>query len=109
MTTTYFIDGTTPIVSTWLNDVNTATYTSVPAAQVAIAALQTKPRGSVVATAGQTVFTVPFTYVVGSNRLTVYISGVRQLLGSSYTETSTTQVTFSGAVPVTAIVEFATV
>ena len=26
MTTTYFIDGTTPIVATWLNDVNTATY-----------------------------------------------------------------------------------
>ena len=99
MTTTYFIDNTTPIVSAWLNDVNTATYTSIPT-------LQSKPRGTVTATSGQTVFTVPFSYVVGSNRLSVYINGVRQILNSSYTETNTTTVTFSAAVPVTAIVEF---
>ena len=99
MSSTYFIDNTTPIVSAWLNDVNTATYTSVPT-------LQTKPRGIVTATSGQTVFTVPFSYVVGSNRLSVYINGVRQILNSSYTETNTTTVTFSAAVPVTAIVEF---
>ena len=102
MTTTYFIDNTTPIVSAWLNDVNTATYTSIPT-------LQSKPRGTVTATSGQTVFTVPFSYVVGSNRLCVYINGVRQILNSSYTETNTTTVTFSAAVPVTALVEFATV
>jgi len=99
MSSTYFIDNTTPIVSAWLNDVNTATYTSIPT-------LQTKPRGTVTATSGQTVFTVPFSYVVGSNRLSVYINGVRQILNSSYTETNTTTVTFSTAVPVTAIVEF---
>ena len=39
MTTTYFIDGTTPIVATWLNDVNTATYTTVPANTASIATL----------------------------------------------------------------------
>jgi hypothetical protein len=52
------------------------------------------------------VFTVPFTYTVGANVLNVFINGVRQILGSSYTETNTTTVTFSAAVPVTAIVEF---
>lgn len=92
MATTYFIDGTTPIVATWLNDVNTTVYTH--------------NRGTVTATAGQTVFTVPFTYVVGSKTLNVYINGVRQILSSSYTETSTTSVTFSAVVPVTAVVEF---
>jgi hypothetical protein len=109
MSSTHFIDGSTPIVSAWLNDVNATTYTTVPAATAAITVLQTKPRGTVTATSGQTVFTVPFTYVVGSNRLSVYINGVRQILGTSYTETSTTSVTFSAAVPVTAKVEFVTV
>ena len=99
MTTTYFIDNTTPIVSAWLNDVNTATYTSIPT-------LQSKPRGTVTATSGQTVFTVPFSYVVGSNRLSVYIDGVRQILSSSYTETSTTSVTISEGIHVGGIVEF---
>jgi len=106
MSSTYFIDNTTPIVSAWLNDVNIAVYTTLPADTAAITTLQAKPRGTVTATSGQTVFTVPFSYVVGSNRLSVYINGVRQILNSSYTETNTTTVTFSTAVPVTAIVEF---
>ena len=93
MATTYFIDGSTPIVAAWLNDVNNYVY-------------QGKQRGTVTATSGQTVFTVPFTYTTGANNLNVFINGVRQILGSSYTETSTTSVTFSAAVPVTAVVEF---
>jgi len=93
MSSTYFIDNTTPIVSAWLNDVNNFVY-------------QGRQRGTVTATSGQTVFTVPFTYTVGANVLNVFINGVRQILGSSYTETNTTTVTFSAAVPVTAIVEF---
>jgi hypothetical protein len=39
MASTYFIDQQTPIVSTWLNDVNTATYTTVPANTSAITAV----------------------------------------------------------------------
>ena len=93
MASTYFIDNSTPIVAAWLNDVNDFVYQGIQ-------------RGTVTATSGQTVFTVPFSYVVGSNRLSVYINGVRQILNSSYTETNTTTVTFSAAVPVTAIVEF---
>jgi hypothetical protein len=31
MSSTTFIDGATPVVASWLNDVNTATYTTVPA------------------------------------------------------------------------------
>jgi hypothetical protein len=30
MSSTTFIDGTTPVIASWLNDVNTATYTTVP-------------------------------------------------------------------------------
>jgi hypothetical protein len=93
MASTYFIDNTTPIVSAWLNDVNNYVY-------------QGKQRGTVTATASQTVFTVPFTYTVGAKTLDVYIDGIRQILGSSYTETSTTSVTFSEGVHVGAKVEF---
>jgi hypothetical protein len=52
------------------------------------------------------VVTTPFTYSVGENTLVVYINGVRQILNSSYTETSATSITFSEGVPVTAVVEF---
>jgi hypothetical protein len=97
MTTTYFIDNSTPIVATWLNDVNNYVYGT---------AVSTRKRGTVVSTSGQTVFTVPFTYTVGAKTLNVYINGVRQILSSSYTETTSTSVTFSEAVPVTAVVEF---
>lgn len=31
MASTTFVDGTTPVIASWLNDVNTATYTTVPA------------------------------------------------------------------------------
>ena len=93
MASTYFIDNSTPIVSAWLNDVNDYVY-------------QGRLRGTVVATSGQTVFTVPFTYTVGANTLDVYINGIRQILNSSYTETNITTVTFSAGVPITAVVEF---
>jgi hypothetical protein len=93
MASTYFIDNSTPIISAWLNDVNDFVYQGIL-------------RGTVTATAGQTVFTTPFTYSVGENTLDVYINGVRQILNSSYTETSATSITFSEGVPVTAVVEF---
>jgi hypothetical protein len=93
MASTYFIDNSTPIVSAWLNDVNNFVY-------------QGRTRGTVTATAGQTVFTVPFTYSVGANTLDVYIDGVRQILNSSYTETNATTVTFSEGIHVGGKVEF---
>ena len=93
MASTYFIDNSTPIVSSWLNDVNNYVY-------------QGKQRGTVTATSGQSVFTVPFTYTVGANTLDVYINGIRQILNSSYTETNGTVVTFSAGVPFSAVVEF---
>ena len=93
MATTYFIDNSTPIVAAWLNDVNNYVY-------------QGRLRGTVTATSGQTVFTVPFTYTVGAKTLDVYINGVRQILSSSYTETTSTTITFTEGVPATALVEF---
>ena len=93
MASTNFIDGVTPIVAAWLNDVNSYVY-------------QGRQRGTVTAVSGQTVFTVPFTYSVGANTLDVYINGVRQILTSSYTETTTTTVTFTEGVPFNAVVEF---
>lgn len=93
MATTYFIDNSTPIVAAWLNDVNDYVY-------------QGRLRGTVTATSGQTIFTVPFTYTVGAKTLDVYINGIRQILSSSYTETTSTTITFSEGVPINAVVEF---
>jgi len=98
MASTYFIDNTTPIVSAWLNDVNSVVYGTSP---IAI-----RNRGTVTATAGQTTFTVPFAYTPGANTLSVYVDGVRQILSSSYTETNATTVTFSEGIHVGGKVEF---
>lgn len=43
---------------------------------------------------GLAVQTVGFSYVVGKNQLTVYVGGILQVLGTHYTETTSTQVTF---------------
>lgn len=60
------------------------------------------------ATANQTVFTLTtMTYVPGSNTLSVFIDGVNQILNESFTETSSTVVTFSAGLHVGAKVRFA--
>lgn len=92
MASTVFVNGVTPVDADWLNDVNNAVYT--------------RSQGSVIATSGQTIFTVPFTYVVGDKRLAVYINGIKQLITSSYAETNSTTVTFTEGLNVGAIVEF---
>ena len=99
MANTTFVDSQTPVVAAWLNDVNDFVYSYIPPSG-------SRPQGTVTATAGQTVFTVPFTYVTGTNMLNVNINGIRQILGSSYNETNQTTVTFTEAVPVNAVVEF---
>lgn len=98
MASTNFINGVTPVDATWLNDVNDYVYGGNATLL---------PRGTVTATSGQTVFTVPFTYAVGSNKINVYINGIRQILGSSYSETNSTTVTFTEGLTVGSIVEFA--
>ncbi len=40
MTTTTFVDGTTPVVASWLNDVNTTVYTALGGAATSLAALK---------------------------------------------------------------------
>jgi len=97
MADTTFVDGSTPVVASWLQDVNNYVYGGAGA---------TRNQGTVTATSGQTVFTVPFTYTPGNKRLNVYINGVKQVITSSYAETNTTTVTFTAGVPVSAIVEF---
>ena len=99
MASTTFVDSQTPVVAAWLNDVNDYVYNGIPPSG-------SRPRGTVTATAGQTVLTVPFTYSVGTNSLNVYIQGIKQILGSSYTETNVTTVTFTEGVPVGCVVEF---
>jgi len=55
----------------------------------------TQPQLSVqTASGGQTVFTTPFSYDIGENELLVFASGVFMTLGSDYTETTTTSITF---------------
>lgn len=63
------------------------------------------------ATAGQTVFTLgTMQYQPGTNNLTVYVDGVNQYDGSSYSyvETSSTIVTFTAGLHVGALVKFTT-
>ena len=54
MASTTFVDSQTPVVAAWLNDVNDYVYSGIPPSG-------SRPRGTVTSTAGQTVFTVPFT------------------------------------------------
>lgn len=58
------------------------------------------------ATAGQTVFTVPYSYVVGSNSLFIFVNGNKQISTLNYTETNTTTITFITGLNVGDIVEF---
>ena len=63
------------------------------------------------ATAGQTVFTLTtMQYQPGTNNLTVYVDGVNQIDGStySYVETSSTVITFTAGLHVGALVKFTT-
>lgn len=52
---------------------------------------------SFVAAGGETLVAVGFSYVVGSNDLEVFLNGIRQEVSIDYTETSATQITFTGA------------
>ena len=94
MTSTVFTSGTV-IESPWLNDVNDYVYSNL-----------NKWEWETIATAGQTVFNLPYSYTPGSMRLFVFINGLKQSRTSSYVETNSTTVTFTQAVPDTALVEF---
>jgi hypothetical protein len=63
-------------------------------------------QNDIVATAGQTAFTVGFTYTVGNNSLSVLVNGSKQIVGLNYVETSTTVVTFIDGLNVGDVVEF---
>jgi hypothetical protein len=63
-------------------------------------------QNDIVATAGQTAFTVGFTYVVGNNSLSVLVNGSKQIVGLNYVETSSTVVTFIDGLNVGDVVEF---
>jgi hypothetical protein len=60
-----------------------------------------------IATEGQTVFNLTtFTYVLGVSSINVYINGVKQAIGTAYTETNTSRITFSFGLTLGDIVEF---
>lgn len=59
------------------------------------------------ATAGQTVFTLAsMSYSPGADDVDVYIQGVKQVSGTSFTETNSTTITFSEGLNVGDVVEF---
>jgi hypothetical protein len=63
----------------------------------------------ITATAGQTVFNLStVTYAPGTNSLSVYIDGVNQYVGDSYSETDSNTVTFSSGLHAGAEVKFTT-
>lgn len=59
-----------------------------------------------VATSSQTVFTLPFSYTVGSNKLQVFVNGSLKRVTTHYTETNTTTVTFLSGLTVSDLVTF---
>lgn len=61
-------------------------------------------RSRITAPGGTTVFTVP-AYVMGTNNLMVWIQGIKQIPGQSYTETTSTSITFSSTIPVGTIID----
>jgi hypothetical protein len=63
-------------------------------------------QNDIVATAGQTAFTVGFTYTVGNNSLSVLVNGSKQIVGLNYIETNTSTVTFVDGLNVGDVVEF---
>lgn len=59
------------------------------------------------ATSGQTVFNLTtITYTPGTNNLSVYVDGLKQYVGTDYTETNSTRVTFATGLTAGAKVEF---
>lgn len=61
------------------------------------------------ATSGQTVFNLTtITYAPGTNNLSVYVNGLKKYVGTDYTETNSTRVTFASGLTVGAKVEFTT-
>jgi hypothetical protein len=62
--------------------------------------------GYITATQGQTICTVPFTYLLGSNSLRVYVNGSKQVNTVNYNETNATTVTFVSGLNIGDIVEF---
>ena len=63
-------------------------------------------QGYSTATAGQTVFTVPFVYNLGNNSLRVFVNGSKQVVTLNYTETTSTTITFINSLNLGDIVEF---
>ena len=59
-----------------------------------------------VATQGQTVFSLTTPYLIGSNNLSVYVNGSKQIAVTNYTETSTTSITFLTGLNVGDLVQF---
>lgn len=51
--------------------------------------------GQFTAVTGQTIVSTGNTYVMGTNTLEVYVNGLRQTIGSDYTETSSSTITFT--------------
>lgn len=61
---------------------------------------------TVTATQGQTVINTPTGFVQGGDNLSVYVNGSRQIYNVNYTETSTTQITFTNGLNVGDLVNY---
>jgi hypothetical protein len=61
---------------------------------------------TITATQGQTVVDTPTGFVLGGDNLSVYVNGSRQIYNVNYTETSTTQITFSTGLNVGDLVNY---
>lgn len=84
----------TPTAPTAAAGTNTTQLATTAFVETAVSAMTASINQNVTtATAGQTVFNTPSTYAVGQGQTMVFINGLRVLLGTDYTESSTTTIT----------------
>jgi hypothetical protein len=84
----------------------TATFTQIWSMDNIQGIISSGQSGYITATQGQTVCTIPFTYILGSNSLSVFVNGSKQVNTLNYNETNTSTVTFISGLNVGDIVEF---
>lgn len=79
-------------------EINAKEYTDAKIAEVKESAINIVTE-KFTSTANQSVFFLDNSYLVGKNRLRVYVGGVRQYVDDNYTETGDTVITFNESLP----------
>lgn len=105
--TTAVIPPVSQLTVTALYDVSTETVTITLSNENQATVQITKPNiaRTIIISAGEAMYTIP-EYIIGNNRLWIFVNGIKQLIGDDYTETDSTTITFSTSQSIGAKIEF---